>query len=109
MAVLGLFLQKVTVFAYINGGGCYDFFTYRINGRVCYLCKHLLKITEQRLIFLGQYGKRGIHTHGADVLGTVQCHAADAVMVFFVGVAECFLQAGTLLRCVGRHHFVGDF
>ena len=109
MAVLWLFLQQITVFAHINGGGGYDFFTYRINGRVRYLRKHLLKVTKQRLVFLGQYGKRRIHTHGADVLGTIQCHAADAVMVFFVGVAECLLQTGALLRCVGRYHLVGNF
>ena len=51
-AVLLFCLQKVASLSNINGGRGHDLLTDRIDGRIGYLRKQLLKIIEQRLMML---------------------------------------------------------
>ena len=47
------------------------FLTDRIDRRGCYLCKKLLEVIEQRIMFLGKYCKGSIMSHGSDAFCAV--------------------------------------
>ena len=108
MTVLRLLYQKVSVFTDIYTGRSNNFFTDRINWRVCNLCKKLFEIIKQRAVLIRQYGKWCIHTHCTDTLSSVQCHVADRCTILFIRIAECFLQTCTLFICIFFHTDVRD-
>ena len=109
MAVFRRLLQEVAVFARVDGGGGDDLLADRVDRRVCHLSKHLLEIVEQRLVFLGERGDRGVDSHCADRFAAAERHRAHAIAVFLVGVAEGLLQPGRFFPRERRDLAVRDF
>ena len=103
LAVLSLLLQKVSVLSNINAGGGYDLLTDRIDRRIGYLCKHLLKIIKQRLYLAGKHWKRCIGTHGCDRLISGLCHRQNGCLIFFEGITKCLLHSCSFLIGILRY------
>ena len=99
-AVLLFCFQKIASLSNINGGRGHDLLTDRIDGRIGYLRKQLLKIIEQRLMMLRQYSQRYINTHGRSCLTSIRCHAHNGISHIFIIVAECFLQSCSFFRSI---------
>ena len=102
-------LQQVAVLADVNGGGCDDFLSNSVYRRIGYLGKQLLEIVKQRLMLLGQYGQRCIHTHGGNALCPVLCHGKDGGGQILVGVTEGLLHKYAFFFAVDGDLLVGDF
>ncbi len=107
-AVVALLLQKISVGADIYGGIRYDLLTKRVDGRVGYLRKELLKVVEQGLMLLGQHGQRDIMTHGSRILHAVHRHGADRAGHIVIGIAEHLVQAVTYGLRMLRNLLIGN-
>ena len=68
LAVLRILNKKVSVFSYVYTCRSNDLLTDCIDRRVCYLCKKLFEVIEQRIMFLGKYCKRSIMSHSSNAL-----------------------------------------
>ena len=108
MAVLRTLRQQVSVLAHINGGSRNDLLADRIDRRIGHLCEQLLKVIEQRLIFLGQNRDGCVDSHCTNLLRTGQRHGADLVSVILVGIAESLLKSGKFFLLNGRNLLIGD-
>ena len=103
LAVVSLFFKQISVLTDINACRCYDFLSYRINRRVCNLCKKLFKIVEQWLRLIWKHWKRCISTHWSNRLCTFLCHRKNRLLVILISITECLLKSCSLL--VSKLHY----
>ena len=71
LAVLSLFLQKISLLPHIHRGAGDNFLPDGVNGRIGYLGKELLEIVKQGALFLGKHCQGSVHAHGGDPLTAV--------------------------------------
>ena len=102
MAVLGVFIEQISLRAYVGDRRHDQLLANRVNGGVSDLREKLLEVVEQELRPVRETSQRDIDAHGADRLLTHGRHGTQNHAPVFHGVAEhaLALEQGVEIRAL---------
>ena len=99
-------LKHISVRTDVHGGVGNDFFTERVNRRICNLCKKLLEVIEKGRVLVAHYGKRRINTHTSRRFNACFCHRQNHFVYVFVVPAERTVHNVALFLRIYRNFLV---